>query len=66
MIERKEVWEILENYDLEKIKISAIASHSALDTFDGAKEEGFSTIAICQRGRHKTYAEYFKNKKGRQ
>lgn len=63
MIERKEIWEVLENYDLEKIKISAIASHSALDTFDGAKEEGFSTIAICQRGRHKTYAEYFKTRK---
>ncbi|HEC75697.1 MAG TPA: formate--phosphoribosylaminoimidazolecarboxamide ligase family protein [Thermoplasmatales archaeon] len=62
MIDRKEIQEILENYEEKEIKISAIASHSALDTFDGAKEEGFETIAICQRGRHKTYEKYFRKK----
>ena len=63
MIERREIWEILEKYDIDKIKIAAIASHSALDTFDGGKEEGFYTIAVCQKGRHRTYEKYFKRKK---
>ena len=60
MIERRKIQEILNDYD--EIKISAIASHSALDAFDGAKEEGFETIAICQKGRHKTYERYFRRK----
>ncbi len=61
MIERARIWEILEDYDFDKIKVAAVASHSALDTFDGAKEEGFSTVAICQKGREKTYERYFRS-----
>ncbi|MCD6513052.1 MAG: formate--phosphoribosylaminoimidazolecarboxamide ligase family protein [Thermoplasmata archaeon] len=63
MLEREEVWKIVDEYGSENIKIAAIASHSALDTFDGAKEEGFETIAICQKGREKTYANYFRTKR---
>ena len=63
MIEKEEIYKILDEYDYEKIKVAAVASHSALDTFDGAKEEGFKTIAICQRGREWTYAHYFKCRK---
>lgn len=63
MIEKKEIQNILDEYEYKKIKVAAVASHSALDTFDGAKEEGFKTIAICQKGREKTYANYFKCKK---
>lgn len=63
MLEREEIWKIVDEYDMENIKIAAIASHSALDTFDGAKEEGFETIAICQRGREKTYEKYFRTKR---
>ena len=29
------------------MKVAALASHSALDVFDGAKDEGFQTIALC-------------------
>lgn len=39
-----------------KLSIACIASHSALDVFDGAKDEGFPTIAICRKGREKIYA----------
>jgi len=60
MISRKEIQEIVDGYNPEEIKIGVIASHSALDVCDGAVEEGFGTIAVCQRGREKTYAEYFK------
>ncbi|GBC72157.1 hypothetical protein HRbin02_01954 [Candidatus Calditenuaceae archaeon HR02] len=39
-----------------KLSIACIASHSALDVFDGAKDEGFPTIAICRKGRERIYA----------
>jgi 5-formaminoimidazole-4-carboxamide-1-(beta)-D-ribofuranosyl 5'-monophosphate synthetase len=51
---------LVAGYSQGKIKIGAIASHSALDIFDGAVEEGFETVAFCQRGREKTYAKYFR------
>jgi len=41
-----------------KPAIAAVASHSALDLFDGAKDEGFRTIAICQKGREKPYIKF--------
>ncbi|NPA85065.1 MAG: formate--phosphoribosylaminoimidazolecarboxamide ligase family protein [Crenarchaeota archaeon] len=41
-----------------KPSIAAIASHSALDLFDGAKDEGFKTIAVCQKGREKPYLKF--------
>ncbi|MBC7129140.1 MAG: formate--phosphoribosylaminoimidazolecarboxamide ligase family protein [Thermoplasmatales archaeon] len=63
MIEKNKIDEILKEYDLKNISISAIASHSALDVFDGAKEENFKTIAVCQKGRDKTYSIYFKRRK---
>ncbi|AWR99482.1 formate--phosphoribosylaminoimidazolecarboxamide ligase family protein [Metallosphaera hakonensis] len=40
------------------IKIASVASHSALDIFDGAKDEGFSTIALCKKGRERPYQEF--------
>ena len=62
MIDRKEIKEIVEGYyaHADKIKIGTIASHSGLDICDGAVEEGFRTLAVCQAGREKTYSEYFK------
>lgn len=49
---------LLEGYTLGGLSIAAIASHSALDVFDGAKDVGFSTIAVCERGREKTYVRF--------
>ncbi|MCZ7359952.1 MAG: formate--phosphoribosylaminoimidazolecarboxamide ligase family protein [Candidatus Methanoperedens sp.] len=60
MIERKEIIEVLSGYDLNKTTIGVLASHSALDVCDGAVEEGFSTYAVCEKGRERTYTEYFK------
>ena len=45
MIDRSKVLEVLEGYDLEDLRIGMIASHSALDTADGAVEENFRTLA---------------------
>ena len=41
--------------------ISVIGSHSALDVCRGAKDEGFRTLVIVEKGRDKTYAKYFKS-----
>ena len=40
------------------VKIAALASHSALDVFDGAKDEGFQTIGLCKKGRERPYLEF--------
>ena len=55
--------EIVEEYDRLKLRIGMTASHSALDICDGAIEEGFPTVAYCQKGREKTYSKYFKTKR---
>ena len=33
------------------ISIAVLASHSALDVLDGAKDEGLKTIAVAEVGR---------------
>ncbi len=60
MINKDKILGVLESYDLKKAKIGMVASHSALDVCDGAVEEGFRTLGICQAGREKTYSRYFK------
>lgn len=60
MLETKTVRDLLQDYDKKNLKIGVVASHSALDVCDGAVDEGFSTLAVCQKGREKTYDTYFK------
>ncbi len=60
MLSREEIQEIVRKYDLEKVIIGTIGSHSALDICDGAVEEGFKTVVWAQKGREKPYARYFK------
>jgi len=40
------------------VSIAVLASHSALDVLDGARDEGFRTIAIAKRGRERPYVEF--------
>jgi len=42
------------------ITIATIGSHSALEVARGAKDEGLTNIIICEKGREKTYANYYK------
>ncbi|MDR0373737.1 MAG: formate--phosphoribosylaminoimidazolecarboxamide ligase family protein [Nitrososphaerota archaeon] len=51
----------LMDYDPQKIHIGVLGSHSALEIASGAKQEGFETVVICQTGREKTYARYYRN-----
>jgi 5-formaminoimidazole-4-carboxamide-1-(beta)-D-ribofuranosyl 5'-monophosphate synthetase len=49
------------NYNPEKVRIGVLGSHSALEIASGAKQEGFETVVVCQNGREKTYARYYRN-----
>ena len=63
MIDRKIIQDLAGSYDKKKIKVGVLASHSALDAAEGAVAEGFSTILYCQKGRERTYTQYFKSRR---
>jgi len=46
---------------MKKPTIAVLGSHSALDVCRGAKDEGFKTLVIAQKGREKTYQDYYKS-----
>jgi len=63
MIERGKIQKLVESYDKANITIGVLGGHSALDVCRGAKKHGFRTLAVCQKGRDKTYAKYYKTRK---
>jgi 5-formaminoimidazole-4-carboxamide-1-(beta)-D-ribofuranosyl 5'-monophosphate synthetase len=48
MITCEDIKRILGKYDQKKLAIATLGSHSSLNIFKGAKEEGFRTIAVCK------------------
>jgi len=58
MIARSEIQKLASKYTAATI--GALGSHSALDICRGAKDEGFKTLVVCQKGREKTYDKYYK------
>jgi 5-formaminoimidazole-4-carboxamide-1-(beta)-D-ribofuranosyl 5'-monophosphate synthetase len=60
MISNKIRNEIAE-YDVRSLRIGVLGSHSALEVAHGAKQEGFETVIVCQKGREKTYTRYYRN-----
>ncbi|MCI0504387.1 formate--phosphoribosylaminoimidazolecarboxamide ligase [Candidatus Micrarchaeota archaeon] len=56
MLERKKIENILSNY--KKFKIATICSHSSLQIFKGAREEGIKTIGIVQKDKRKLYESF--------
>lgn len=54
-----EISDLVKNkYDLKNLTIGVLGSHSALEVMDGAKDEGFNTICICQKGRELPYIKF--------
>jgi 5-formaminoimidazole-4-carboxamide-1-(beta)-D-ribofuranosyl 5'-monophosphate synthetase len=53
--------EVIRGYDPRNIRIGVLGSHSALEIASGAKQEGFETVVVCQKGRDKTYTHYYRN-----
>ena len=62
MIERRRIQKLVESYNPKKITIGVLGGHSALDVCRGAKKHGFRTLAVCQKGREKTYTHYYKTR----
>lgn len=56
---------LLKGYDLQKLTIGVLGGHSALDVCAGAKQFGFSTVAVARKGREKTYTQYLKTREDR-
>lgn len=44
--------------NIKDYKIATLGSHTALQILKGAKDEGFSTICICEKGRERPYISY--------
>jgi 5-formaminoimidazole-4-carboxamide-1-(beta)-D-ribofuranosyl 5'-monophosphate synthetase len=57
MLDRKKSGDILSSYK-GKFTIATICSHSALQIFRGAREEGIKTIGICKRENRKLYESF--------
>lgn len=62
MIAQADIAKVLEGYDPKNIRIGSLGGHSALDVCRGAKKEGFETVVVVQKGREKTYSQYYKTR----
>lgn len=58
MMETK-IRKVVNGYNPKNIRIGVLGSHSALEIASGAKQEGFETVVVCQKGRDKTYTKYY-------
>src|SRR5512133_1430837 len=58
MIDAKAVGKIVEKYDQSNLAIGTLGSHSSLNIFKGAKEEGFRTVCICKEKDAIMYQKY--------
>ncbi len=63
MIERKDIQKLVDSFNKSNITIGVLGGHSGLDVCRGAKKHGFNTLAVCQKGREKTYTKYYKTRK---
>jgi len=62
MISISEIQQIVDQYDSNDLTIGVLGGHSGLDVCRGAKKHGFRTLAVCQKGREKTYTKYYKTR----
>ncbi len=58
MIAKKEIDKLLGSYDKKDIRIAAICSHSALQLFYGARQEGIKTVGICKKNNKERYEAF--------
>jgi 5-formaminoimidazole-4-carboxamide-1-(beta)-D-ribofuranosyl 5'-monophosphate synthetase len=58
-VARSEIADIVAAYEPEPV-VASVGSHSALDISDGASSEGFRTLVLAQKGRDRTYSQYYR------
>ena len=57
-----DVRSLLSGYDQKKISVAVLGGHSALDVCHGAKQNGFQTLAVVQKGRSRTYDHHYRTR----
>lgn len=57
--------DVLAQYNPQQITIGVLGGHSALEVCEGAKKLGFRTLVVAQKGREKTYSQYYKTRSGK-
>ena len=57
-VKKEDILEILKNYDKENITIATLGSHTSLHILRGAKDEGFRTAVVCEKGREVPYQRF--------
>ncbi len=45
---------------MDNVTVAVLGSHSALDVCRGAKDFGFKTLVVCEKGKEKTYHDYYR------
>ena len=55
---KDEINDVLRRYEKDKIAIGTLGSHSALNIFKGAKEEGLRTVCICRKNDEIVYKRF--------
>ena len=58
MVKKEDILKILDGYDKSNITIATLGSHTSLHILKGAKEEGFRTAVVCEKGREVPYKRF--------
>jgi len=58
MISREKIASILAGYDRRRLTVATIGSHSALQIFHGARQEGLRSLNICTEDRRAVYEAF--------
>ncbi len=58
MINASEIRDVVAAPPYSDPRIGVLGSHSALEVMDGAKDEGFGTVVVCQQGREAPYRRF--------
>jgi 5-formaminoimidazole-4-carboxamide-1-(beta)-D-ribofuranosyl 5'-monophosphate synthetase len=58
MIQKEEIDAVVGGYDRKEIAVATLGSHSALNIFKGARDEGLRTICVCREKDEITYRRF--------
>ncbi|MBI5225215.1 DUF1297 domain-containing protein [Candidatus Micrarchaeota archaeon] len=65
MVSKNDIAGLIAGYDLSRLSVSTLGSHSALEVASGSHEESLKNIVVCQKGRDRTYSKYYLKRKDR-
>ena len=57
-VKKEDILSIVDSYDKSNITIATLGSHTALHILRGAKQEGFKTAVVCEKGKEVPYERF--------